>query len=98
MVVRSLRERTSLNSAIDLLRAAQTARGARGPPSIRETQPVATDASRPTPEHFLTLIRQQQRGRLKIYLGFAAGVGKTREMLQEAQRLKRRGGGVAIGI
>jgi two-component system sensor histidine kinase KdpD len=59
---------------------------------------VASDASRPPPEHFLTLIRQQQRGRLKIYLGFAAGVGKTYEMLQEAHRLKQQGVDVAIGI
>src|SRR4030088_2889998 len=57
-----------------------------------------TDDHRPAPEHFLTLIRQQQRGRLKIYLGFAAGVGKTYEMLQEGQRLKRLGVDVAIGI
>jgi two-component system sensor histidine kinase KdpD len=59
---------------------------------------VSTDATRPAPEHFLTLIRQQQRGRLKIYLGFAAGVGKTYEMLQEAQRLQRQGVDVVIGI
>src|SRR5438477_3705059 len=59
---------------------------------------MATDATRPAPEHFLTLIRQQQRGRLKIYLGFAAGVGKTYEMLQEGHRLKRRGVAVVIGI
>src|SRR5215213_8310937 len=50
------------------------------------------------PEHFLTLIRQQRRGRLKIYLGFAAGVGKTYEMLQEGQRLKVRGIDVVIGV
>ena len=56
------------------------------------------DESRPAPEHFLTLIRQQQRGRLKIYLGFAAGVGKTYEMLQEGHRLKRRGVDVVIGL
>src|SRR5437660_1974085 len=56
------------------------------------------DETRPAPEHFLTLIRQQQRGRLKIYLGFAAGVGKTYEMLQEGHRLKRRGVDVVIGI
>ena len=55
------------------------------------------DETRPAPEHFLTLIRQQ-RGRLKIYLGFAAGVGKTYEMLQEGHRLKRRGVDVAIGL
>ena len=55
-------------------------------------------SDRPAPEHFLTLIRQQQRGRLKIYLGFAAGVGKTYEMLQEGHRLKRRGVDVVIGF
>src|SRR5262245_2342154 len=49
------------------------------------------DESRPPPEHFLALIRQQQRGRLKVYLGFAAGVGKTYEMLQEGLRLKKQG-------
>src|SRR5580700_3621314 len=49
-------------------------------------------------EHFLSLIRQQQRGRLKIYLGFAPGVGKTYEMLQEGQRLKRQGVDVVIGV
>src|SRR5438270_11625116 len=53
---------------------------------------------RPAPEHFLTLIRQQQRGRLKVYLGFAAGVGKTYELLQEGQRLKRQGVDVVIGF
>jgi two-component system sensor histidine kinase KdpD len=58
---------------------------------------VPEDA-RPAPEHFLTLIRQQQRGRLKVYLGFAAGVGKTYEMLQEAHRLKRQGVDIVIGI
>ena len=41
------------------------------------------DEQRTRPEQFLALIRQQQRGRLKVYLGFAPGVGKTYEMLQE---------------
>jgi two-component system sensor histidine kinase KdpD len=53
---------------------------------------------RPAPEKFLALIRNQQRGRLKIYLGFAPGVGKTYEMLQEGQRLKRQGVDVVIGV
>src|SRR4051812_15963651 len=53
---------------------------------------------RPAPEKFLSLIRQQQRGRLKLYLGFAAGVGKTYEMLQEGHRLKRQGVDAVIGI
>ena len=37
------------------------------------------------------------RGRLKIYLGFAAGVGKTYKMLEEANRRKERGQNVVIG-
>ncbi len=44
------------------------------------------------------MIREQQRGRLKVYLGFAAGVGKTYEMLQEGHRLKKQGVDVVIGI
>jgi two-component system, OmpR family, sensor histidine kinase KdpD len=56
------------------------------------------DPGRPPPEHFLSLIREQQRGRLKVYLGFAAGVGKTYEMLQEAHRLKRQGVDVVVGV
>jgi len=59
---------------------------------------MAIDNGRPPPEHFLTLIREQQKGRLKIYLGFAPGVGKTYEMLQEAQRLRKQGLDVVIGV
>ncbi len=38
----------------------------------------------------------QKRGRLKVFLGYAAGVGKTYQMLCEAQRLKRDGQDVVI--
>jgi len=40
-------------------------------------------------EFFLGLIRKETRGRLKVYLGMAAGVGKTYQMLREAHRLRR---------
>jgi two-component system sensor histidine kinase KdpD len=59
---------------------------------------VTTASERPAPERFLSLIREQERGRLKIYLGFAPGVGKTYEMLQEGQRLKREKVDVVVGI
>jgi two-component system sensor histidine kinase KdpD len=59
---------------------------------------VSVEETTVAPEHFLTLIRQQQRGRLKIYLGFAPGVGKTYEMLLEGQRIKARGVDVVIGV
>lgn len=38
-----------------------------------------------------------QRGKLKIFLGYAAGVGKTYQMLDEAQMLKARGVDIIIG-
>ena len=50
------------------------------------------------PEQFLALIRRQQRGRLKVYLGFAPGVGKTYGMLQEARRLRDQGVDVVVGV
>ena len=39
-------------------------------------------------DNFLKLIRSSRRGKLKIYLGYCAGVGKTMQMLKEARRLK----------
>ena len=50
------------------------------------------------PEDFLELVRRGKRGRLKLYIGFAAGVGKTYRMLEEAHALKRRGVDVVLGF
>lgn len=50
------------------------------------------------PEDFLEMVERARRGKLKLYLGFAAGVGKTYRMLQEAHALKRRGVDVVLGI
>jgi two-component system sensor histidine kinase KdpD len=47
---------------------------------------------------FLQLIRRSERGKLKIYLGYAAGVGKTYRMLEEGQRLKADGIDVVVGV
>ncbi len=52
---------------------------------------------RHSPEDFLHLIRRQARGKLKVYLGSSAGVGKTYSMLIEGNRLKQRGIDVVIG-
>ncbi len=49
------------------------------------------------PEDFLRLIEKSRLGKLKIYLGHAAGVGKTYAMLEEAHRLKKAGVDVVIG-
>ena len=55
-------------------------------------------AERRRPEDFLELVERAKRGRLKVYLGFAAGVGKTYRMLEEAHALRRRGVDVVIGL
>ena len=49
-------------------------------------------------DNFLRLIRRSQRGRLKIYLGYAAGVGKTYQMLLEGHRIKDDGIDIAVGL
>ena len=40
---------------------------------------------------------EQRTGKLKIFMGYAAGVGKTYHMLEEAQQLKAQGVDVVIG-
>ena len=54
--------------------------------------------NRPRPEDFLELVQKGKRGRLKLYVGFAAGVGKTYRMLEEAHALKKRGVDVVVGF
>ena len=54
--------------------------------------------SRPRAEDFLELVQKAKRGRLKLYIGFAAGVGKTYRMLEEAHALKTRGVDVVVGF
>ena len=49
-------------------------------------------------DSFLRMIRRSQRGRLKIYLGYGAGVGKTYQMLLEGHRLKAEGIDVVVGL
>jgi two-component system sensor histidine kinase KdpD len=53
--------------------------------------------TRPRPEDFLELIERLRRGRLKVYIAFAAGVGKTYRMLEEAHALAKRGVDVVVG-
>jgi two-component system, OmpR family, sensor histidine kinase KdpD len=40
---------------------------------------------------------EQVRGKLKIYMGYAAGVGKTYNMLEDARQLRAAGVDVAVG-
>lgn len=53
---------------------------------------------RPDPEALLALAGREGRGRLKVFLGAAPGVGKTYAMLAAARRLKAEGTDVVIGL
>ena len=57
-----------------------------------------TQSRTPGSSDFLALMRQRERGRLKVYIGSAAGTGKTYRMLQEAHDLHRRGVDVVVGF
>src|SRR6478672_12061982 len=67
-------------------------------------EPPDPDGRRVNPERtpgssdFLTLVRQRERGKLKVYIGSAAGTGKTFRMLNEAHDLRRRGIDVVVGF
>jgi two-component system, OmpR family, sensor histidine kinase KdpD len=51
-----------------------------------------------TPDEWLATAEGQKRGRFKVFLGYAPGVGKTFSMLGEAVRRKSRGEDIVIGI
>ena len=53
---------------------------------------------RPAPESFLDLVAERRKGRLKVYVGAAAGVGKTWRMLEEAHELRDKGVDVVLGF
>ncbi|SFN41104.1 two-component system, OmpR family, sensor histidine kinase KdpD [Izhakiella capsodis] len=56
------------------------------------------DIIRPDPDALLKHAEEKPRGRLKIFFGANAGVGKTWSMLQEAHRLRAQGLDVLIGV
>ena len=60
------------------------------------------DEERPDPEDLLHAVQREEKkkqgGRLKIFFGMSAGVGKTYAMLEEAQRLVKEGLDVVVGV
>ena len=61
-----------------------------------------TVSERPNPEELLQRVQEEKnkenRGKLKIYLGAAPGVGKTHEMLHDALEESVKGLDVIVGI
>jgi two-component system sensor histidine kinase KdpD len=62
--------------------------------------PYVPEPHRPSPDELLKLAGTTRagRGRLKVYLGMAAGVGKTMRMLDDAHAARRAGVDIAVGL
>ncbi|WP_285112525.1 two-component system sensor histidine kinase KdpD [Leclercia adecarboxylata] len=56
------------------------------------------EPQRPDPDKLLEQAAAPHRGKLKIFFGACAGVGKTFAMLSEAQRLRAQGLDILIGV
>lgn len=54
--------------------------------------------TRPTAESLLQMMQESERAKLRIYIGAAAGVGKTYKMLEDAHQLREQGIDVVIGV
>ena len=59
---------------------------------------MTEEPNRPDPDRLLEQTGALHRGKLKIFFGASAGVGKTYAMLQEAQRLRAQGLDILIGV
>jgi two-component system, OmpR family, sensor histidine kinase KdpD len=55
------------------------------------------NGAKPSPESLLARLKESERPKLRVYLGAAAGVGKTYQMLEDAHALKKQGVDVVVG-
>ncbi|MEP6848275.1 MAG: universal stress protein [Acidobacteriota bacterium] len=65
-----------------------------------DTQPSEApnrNGVRPSPESLLQMLQETERAKLRVYIGAAAGVGKTYQMLEDAHQLKQQGIDVVVG-
>lgn len=56
------------------------------------------NGSRRSPESLLAKLREGEQARLRVYIGAAAGVGKTYQMLEDAHALKRQGVDIVVAV
>jgi two-component system sensor histidine kinase KdpD len=59
---------------------------------------MISDRDRPSAETLIAKIKESERARLRVYIGAAAGVGKTYQMLEDAHHLKRQGVDIVIAF
>ena len=59
---------------------------------------MSENGSRPSPESLLAKLKEGEQARLRVYIGAAPGVGKTFQMLEDAQQLKRQGTDIVVAV
>jgi two-component system sensor histidine kinase KdpD len=60
--------------------------------------PAETESNRPSPEALLAVAKRENRGKLKVFLGAAPGVGKSFAMLEAAHRRQAEHVDVVVGL
>src|SRR6476646_6733194 len=58
---------------------------------------VVGNGKRLDPESLLKMVQEAERAKLRVYIGAAAGVGKTFQLLEDAHLLKKEGIDVVVG-
>lgn len=58
--------------------------------------PNRSGGTRPSPESLLAMVNEDERAKLRVYIGAAAGVGKTYQMLEDGHQLKKQGIDIVI--
>lgn len=66
--------------------------------TIINEMPSRQNGKRPSPEALLAMLKENERANLRLYIGAAAGVGKTFQMLQDAHALLKQGVDVVVGV
>ena len=60
--------------------------------------PNKPDGQKHSPEALLAMLQKNEQAKLRVYIGAAAGVGKTYQMLEDAHSLKKQGVDVVVGV
>src|SRR6266545_1449093 len=59
---------------------------------------MTIEYNRPTPESLLAKLKESERAKLRVYIGAAAGVGKTYQMLEDAHQFKKQGVDIVVAL
>ena len=59
---------------------------------------MAVSEHRPSADSILAKIKEDERAKLRVYIGAAPGVGKTYQMLEDVHLLKKQGVDIVIGV